>query len=347
MLLKTGLLRNFAVYMLKNYDFILFFYNTWFRIKNRRKFNTTIAERAHLAIFDYKELAKPLPFYPRETVKDSNYYGYFHALRQYMGIDKRLPYAIEHGLYLGSFVPKATFFRTTKSIITFSANRERHLKNAGVKKRVVTIGPYIHYAANYYNETEYNALKKELGKTLLVFPSHSFLNTSVNLDIEEFINCIQEKAVGFDSVLVCLYYKDILNDTFCKRYEDAGFRIVTAGNFYDLNFVSRLKSIISLADFMMSNATGTHIGYCIYMNKPHYIFRQKIERTFDKSGKIIENSTFRNKEQCLTLEEEKAELFDAFSEICDEITPKQRDVINKYWGVSSIRTKEELIQLLK
>ena len=36
MLLKTGLLRNFAVYMLKNYDFILFFYNTWFRIKNRR-----------------------------------------------------------------------------------------------------------------------------------------------------------------------------------------------------------------------------------------------------------------------------------------------------------------------
>jgi DNA-directed RNA polymerase sigma subunit (sigma70/sigma32) len=83
------------------------------------------------------------------------------------------------------------------------------------------------------------------------------------------------------------------------------------------------------------------------MNKPHYIFRQKIERTFDKSGKIIENSTFRNKEQCLTLEEEKAELFDAFSEICDEITPKQRDVINKYWGVSSIRTKEELIQLLK
>jgi len=114
-----------------------------------------------------------------------------------------------------------------------------------------------------------------------------------------------------------------------------------------LNFVSRLKSIISLADFTMSNATGTHIGYCIYMNKPHYIFRQKIERTFDKSGKIIENSTFRNKEQCLTLEEEKAELFDAFSEICDEITPKQRDVINKYWGVSSIRTKEELIQLLK
>ena len=87
MLLKTDLFRNFAVYMLKNYDFILFLYNTWFRIKNRRKFNTTVAERAHLAIFDYRELAKPLPFYPRETVKDSNYYGYFHALRQYMGID--------------------------------------------------------------------------------------------------------------------------------------------------------------------------------------------------------------------------------------------------------------------
>ena len=55
--------------------------------------------------------------------------------------------------------------------------------------------------------------------------------------------------------------------------------VVTAGYIMDPLFLSRLKSIIQLSDLTMSNNVGTHLGYCIYLNKPHWIVRQKIGNT--------------------------------------------------------------------
>ena len=52
------------------------------------------------SIFDYKELAKPLPFYPRETVKDSNYYGYYCQGWKYReGQDNTAARISPHGVF--------------------------------------------------------------------------------------------------------------------------------------------------------------------------------------------------------------------------------------------------------
>ena len=84
-----------------------------------------------------------------------------------------------------------------------------------------------------------------------------------------------------------IYYKDILNNIYPKYFEDAGFKIVTAGNLYDINFLSRLKLIIQLADFTASTSIGTHTGYCVYLNKPHFLIKQKIKISKDdKTSKI-------------------------------------------------------------
>ena len=41
--------------------------------------------------------------------------------------------------------------------------------------------------------------------------------------------------------MVCFYYKDILNDIFPEYFMKAGFKIVTAGNIYDINFYRDLN----------------------------------------------------------------------------------------------------------
>jgi hypothetical protein len=334
-------IRMIGIYLLKNFHIVLFLYNYFYKVKNKEVFHSEITKRASLSIFNYEELAQPIPYYPIESVKDSNYYGHFHWLKKYTKKNS-LNYSIEHGLYLGNYVPYATFLRTVKSIITLSEHRKQHLINANVAKPIIAIGPYIHYSSSLLDADDFLKLKKELGKTFLLFPSHSIKNFETRMDVQKLIKSVKELSSGYDTIMVCLFYKDILDGAYSKYFSDEGFKIVTAGNRFDLNFISRLKSIIMLADYTASNTVGTHTGYCIYLNKPHYIIRQEIEVT-QKDGSPVEH--FRNADQLKSLEEEEEEIRNAFSVPEIEITKQQRAVIDKYWGISSIKPPEELLRL--
>jgi hypothetical protein len=143
-----------------------------------------------------------------------------------------------------------------------------------------------------------------------------------------------------------MYYIDILNNNCCQNYIDAGFKIVTAGNIFDINFIRRLKSIISLADLTVANSIGTHLGYCIYMGKPHYIYNQKVDYVSSKDSNVIVSSNrIRNANQLITLDHERDEIYRCFSNVSLIISDEQRKCVDKYWGVSSIKSKEKLYKL--
>ena len=335
--------RELLIYVLKSNNASLNLYNNYYKLKNKHKFFYEVNKRKEISIFAYSELSKPLPFYPSEKIKDSNFYGHIHSLKKYSNTCK-ITHSIEHGLYLGNYVPKATFLKTTKSILTFSENRKRHLLVNNVKKPIYPIGPYIHYADSILEREKIKELKEELGNTLLVFPSHSIDNVNVKFNVEGFISEILKVSKNYQTVMVCLYYKDILDKRFLASYKKYGFKIVTAGHFYDLNFISRLKSIILLSDFTMSNSVGTHTGYCIYLNKPHYIYNQDVSYVDNKERSYVD---IRDESQLMSLENEKKEIISEFSKLYTEITDSQRYVIDKYWGLSSTKSPDEIQQLLE
>ena len=47
----------------------------------------------------------------------------------------------------------------------------------------------------------------------------------------------------------------------------------------------------------MANAIGTHLGYCIYLNKRHYLFEQSIthEHTNKFDGNLVNEGITREK----------------------------------------------------
>lgn len=321
------MMRHIIIFLLKNSFIISFIYNSFFRIKNKKKFDYEIIHRKKISIFSYKELAKPIPFCPYERIKDSNYYGHLFFLKRYCNL-KKIDYAIEHGLYYDNYIPKASFYRTTKRIITFSNERKKIIQSK-LNKFVVPIGPYIHYADFYIDEKETKLLKEKLGKTLLFFPVHSCFEGMNSFDIQSIIDKIKvfTKKYNFDTVIVNMYYYDILNTDYDEYYKQAGFRIVTSGNQLDFNFISRLKTIISLSDYTISNSVGTHTGYCIWMKKPHFII--------DRSIIDIEDSIMYK------------EIGSEFLNYSPIITESQYQVVSKYWGFDCIKSNNELSQILK
>lgn len=317
--------RSYLIPVLKNSFFLLSLHNAYYSVKNKRKFWKEINHRKGLSIFDYKELVKPIPFCPVEDVKDSNFYGQAYALKRYAGVDQ-FGWSIEHGLYVGDYVPVAARCKTTQRILTFSEIRVKALEN--VHKPVVAIGPYIHYAECLMNPEELSSLKKDWGKTLLFFPTHTCCEGGLEYEVHSMIDELLKfkKKHGFDTVIVNMYYWDENRKGWGDLYAKAGFKVATAGHQLDINFLNRLKTIISLADSTCSNSLGTYTGYCIYLNKPHLIIH---------SAQTLEE-----------VEPLWRELWKTFEEDSPQAHVRQQALSRRYWGFDCVKSQEEMRALL-
>lgn len=317
----------FMAKTLKNSDAIQDLYNKALLLLHKKSFLKEVERRKGLSIFDSASLAAPLPFCPIECIADANFYGYAHAIKRYAGVEKQ-NYSLEHGLYFDDYIPRACFWESTKRVITINEEREELIRQK-VGKPVYSVGPYIHYADSLLSDEEIREIKQQYGRILLVFPSHSNVEAKAVFDEVKFIEDIKQFAIKyqFDTVLVNLFYHDILHNRHVKAYKEAGFKIVTAGHRYDLNFVGRLKAFIRISDYTIGNSVGTHIGYCIYMGKPHYIMDDyKIESSDSKQYRAI---------------------YEPFSIYSEDVTARQYNIAAYYWGFDCIKSKEDMLNILK
>ena len=286
---------------------------------------------SHVDFFDYNELIKG-PFILPPFFNSVLLYGNNKAVESLTHSKFKLSADyLEHGVCFYE-TPESTMLMGyatrpgIKHIYTFSEHRkaiiEEFLRIKGLKKEVIAVGPYIAGADNFHSEEELSRIKRKYGKILLVYPSHSIDTSLAKYDEQSLIEEIRKHEDQFDSVFICLYWKDILNQSRLQHYLDNGFTVVCNGLGSDPHFLSRQKDLISLADMVMTNGLGTHIGYAVYLNKPVYFFQQKHYYTDGKGNvsnvpqlKIIEN-TFIN----------------AFQNFSFEITPEQMQLVKEYWG---------------
>lgn len=304
-------------------------------------------ERKSLSLFEHQKLVANIPYSPEEWVIDNNLYGQAFSLKRFAGINHDLQAYIEHGLFWGGMVHHDEYHWYVLKYITFSERRKQSIADKGINKKVVCVGPYIHYAQNLYSDEEFSQLKKQLGKVLLVFPSKSILNIESKFDVDAFTKEVKKRGESFDTILVSLFYLDAQKPEAIKAYEDLGFKVVTAGHRYDHYFLDRQRTFIELADMTMSNEVGTHVGYCIHLNKPHYIFEQKLERVGSSEKELKRELTLYQSEEDNLRIKEKQEVASVFSEYNPtRISEVQKDIIDKYWGTSSVKNENDLKDLL-
>lgn len=274
-----------------------------------------------------------------ESYRGNVLYGVGRCLREYSDRTAPLKACIEHGLYRKGYYDKNELDESGfPLVVTFGSRREECIR-ALSKKPVRKIGPYILYATPYLDEHEMLRAKEQLGKTLLVFPVHSIEYAKSVFDLEEFIGGIKATArmFGVETILVSLYYRDILQGA-VEGYEKAGFEVVTNGYREDSLFIRRQRALIELSDYTMSNGVGTHVGYCIALGKPHFIFEQKHD--WDEEEHPITGTPVVD-----VYEYDPDSISGFFSEPVDEITREQYSVVSEYWGIEEILSEKEMGEL--
>ena len=288
-----------------------------------------------------KFLAAERPLKTPELYKSNDCYGHAHVLKKYANLNEnyQIKGVLEHAAMVYDHVWSFDIAVPLPVIYCFSDYRFLFLRQL-TNKVLFAIGPSIHYAEALLSNSELEGLKKQLGKTLLVFPPHSSWSIYVDFDVKYIISVIKEFEKEFENILICLGWRDVLRniDTLFIR---EGYTCVTAGNVYDMQFLNRLKTLILLSSHTMSFSFGTHIGFCVYLNRPHWICKG-IKQKVKIPDQIKDTAVYHGTPLSHNLVEY---VLEAFKEPQDTVTSRQMQVTDMLWGVSHIKNPQELREL--
>lgn len=286
----------------------------------QKSYDAEIKRRLHCSIFDVDVLAKDMNLVTLEYGFNS-FYGLSKIINRAIGNTGVVDGAIEHGI---SCAGKIDSYSVGKDVVyTMSESRKNFIESVLYGKKCVAVGPYIKYANSILSKDEIIAQKKKLGKTLLLFPAHSTHHVNASFNVDVFIEEVERvrKKYNYDTVLVCIYWKDHLRGL-SQKYAAKKYLLCTAGHIYDSHFMNRLRTIIELSDVAMSNDIGTNMGYCITLGKPYYLYY--VETRYEEHQvKYDINNYYEG-------------LLDAaiknFGEYKEYISEENKKFIEQYWG---------------
>ena len=307
-------------------------------------------DTSKISLYNIHELIKERNFNQHNpfNINYGTYYGIEYSLKEFAGFPKdyEIKAFFDHGITFTSALEAGLRIHESLPTITSSKFRKNNIlshKNNGV----YSIGPYIAYAKSLLNKSQLRKEKKKLGKNLLVFPMHSTVETHYNFELENFTNEILKFSPDFDSVTVCLYWKDVLRGL-DKYYNDLNFNTVTAGYMTDPLFLKRLKSIIELSDMTISNSVSSHTGYCIYLNKPHIFIPSKSNQVITTSNYNLRTKMTKyleNQYRIKTNQDDvnKMKLFLSDKNRNMDVIP---DILEKYYGFNQVMNKNLLKNII-
>ena len=310
------------------------------------EYQKEICRRSQIPLGNIKQLAQPIAedlFYANTTdFSEALFYGDLQALLDYSGLSfMSFPptnLGVQHGYVFE--IRKWEKSKLDKRNLVWSSKLVDMYHQYTTNPNVYAIGAPFFYAKPHLNKNQLIEEKQRLGKNLLAFPMHSQSDVDTNYDPDKFLGILSEERKRFDTVRVCMYWKDVLRGSH-KIFEDAGFECVCNGHLFDPNFLCRQKTLFELADATISNGVGSHIGYSIFMNKPHWLIDDEYEYVNTQAtGDADDLTDVTQRENFLMVKR-------AFLDNTDYIiTQQQRDVVDVFWGISEMKAPEIIRDIL-
>lgn len=329
-----------------------------------------ISKYKNLELWDPKLEESISPYYI-DLSGNGTLYGHSKTIKDFLGLHpKHIFYDvhIQHGVYLESF-EASVLDKYVKKIVVMSdfmannINSNLTLKEQQTKKTIV-VGPIINYAKKIYPEKRFNKIKFDLGKTLVVFLPHARFTNGEFVYLNNLIytpdrvhQSLKRYNKSYDTIIICNHVDSSSNE---KRNDfiRLGYKYVVAGSPNDMNFLSRQRTIMELADHSVSYSISTHVGYFVSLGISHEIINLDNNKTFDKTNqnpyltyKVPKKNLSMNYLNILSelefdLLEPEQKLLEVFYKSGTRISKKQREIIEIYWGSLIPKGIDELKELI-
>lgn len=216
-----------------------------------------------------------------ETLHGPNeWYSHATVLKNYCGIPANQPlhFAIEHGFgspFVFGDAPTPEK-ESPLPMLAITSHLRIPVREAETNKLCFAVGPMNAYARSKLDASGMQFFKKFIGRTLLVFPSHSSANATIEFDVEDLLRKIDSHRSSFDTVQFCIYWADLLKGSpWVHRLAEYG-ELVTAGHPWDPEFQNNLRTVLELADVVAANCSVSALGYAAHLGKPIWLIENKV-----------------------------------------------------------------------
>lgn len=290
-------------------------------------------------IFDYMYVARKRWFKIGELFSGNSAYGIGYILRRYCKYRGTIFFATEHSCaIIGDERNNSDLNNHNRKIVCVTSRHRQKMAQVHTQKLLIPIGPsIIHYAQPLYDEIALGNIKKNLGKTLLVFVNHSNGDSAIYGGEEALAKKVEDiaKEHDFDTIMICLFYIDI------KRgkgifYEKRGWTVVTAGDRGNIDFADCLKTILAIADHVVISGFGSPLGYAAYLNKPITFINTESHYSGTNAEVLLDYLANRNRWA--------AELFGEYEE---ELDPRKREILSEYFGYEETLSPKQMLCLIQ
>ncbi|MDR1876982.1 MAG: hypothetical protein LBQ84_05095 [Flavobacteriaceae bacterium] len=325
-----------------------FFLKIYFSTQ-RQAYYQEIDKRATILmtnIIRHADEISPARYAPYEIHNKNGYYGGSHVLKAYAGFSGQylIKASLQHGIYFGTVGEWWSTDIVFPIYLVWGAHH-KEVTMEKIQKESYIIGSPFFYAESFFSYAKIQSEKLRLGKNLLVFPMHSIPRVRVVYDVEKFISHLRKLKNEFDNIRICLYYSDIQKKIH-EKYLENGFECVTAGHKFDINFLTRLKSLIMISDATLSNRVGSYTGYSVYLRKPHRLFCESYD--FEQSNLFSRTLLEKIQEENKTIQEDEGyqKIREMFADNTSfKCLPEHVNAVDPYWGFSEVKTKEALREI--
>ncbi len=202
-------------------------------------------------------------------------YGHARILREYCSrrITVPIPGLLQHGWSYGPGIDPGDLDHVTKQpshrLFLWNQRNAQVCKDLG-RDRVLLIGAPLLYLPEPDPSIEVQP------KSLLLFPAHScewepFVKETSDI-YRAYFDEMRPVLGSFESITVCLYWREYANEAVRGMVEDMGFAITTLGH-RDNNpgFVKRLRELILRHEYVSTNSFSTALFYSLFLNRKAFV----------------------------------------------------------------------------
>ncbi len=277
----------------------------------------------------------------REREKSSHHYGHDILLKRHGGlplIGAPLPLLLEHGLK----VSRESGFESprpwSKAFLCMGPLRARWVQER-FGQPALAIGPWIAYARSLLDPRRQEALRRELGPTLLVVLAHSWDAVERRMDLPACLAAVRsiQASGGYRSVIWLRHWKD-------PEWPGLPAEWIVACNGHRSNpwFLDALRTLMELSQGLATNAFGTHLGYGLALDLDLHWIEVAPEQDLSALRRGQADVEAVEWEERAALSRQLAALLGRV-DACAAV----RSLLQPYWGFDRVRSPAQMRSILR
>lgn len=298
--------------------------------------DTIIDNLLHNRILKLEQLCVPGGRKSKTLYWRSEMYGMGQEFRKFGFYPKNWPLNIysAHGVYMGDQPSQHELDTRAPVMMYFTKKVVEVYRHISSKRCYCVIAPFA------FHRRRKNITQSRDAIGTIVFVGHSTALIDDLINVETYIDQLEELPKKYKPLTICLHSNDIekgLHKTFVHK----GFEVVTAGYPMRADYTKRFYDLLKRHKYASSNAIGSYTFYATEMGIPFFLYGEA-SVLYNKRDKNMETGLYTS----YTTQSNFVKAAELFKSQSEEVSIAQKEFVEELMGIHDSISRMKMAMIL-